>query len=168
MQSRSYWDGADIVKIHFNNKPVYQCCLKLKCTWWRHQMIMFSALLALCAGNSPVTGKFPSQRPTTGSFDVFFDLRLNKRLSKLSRRRWFESPSRSLWCHCNDLGVIPSRYTAAMPVCQDPSIRDTYTFVCEWFNENEYGRALRQKKITRKDKGIICLYWWTFQERLKQ
>ena len=42
----------------------------------------FSALLAFCAGNSPVTGEFPTQRPVTRSFDVFFDLRLNKRLSK--------------------------------------------------------------------------------------
>ena len=37
-------------------------------------------LLAICAGNSPVTGEFPAQRPLTRSFDVFFDLRLNKRL----------------------------------------------------------------------------------------
>ena len=47
--------------------------------WWRHQMETFSALLALCAGNSPVTGEFPSQRPVTRRFDVFFHLRLNKR-----------------------------------------------------------------------------------------
>ena len=52
--------------------------------WWRHQMETFSALLAICAGNSPVTGEFPSQRPVTRSFDVFFDLSLNKRLSKQS------------------------------------------------------------------------------------
>ena len=45
-------------------------------------METFSALLALCAGNSPVTGEFPTQRPVTRSFDVFYDLRLNKRLSK--------------------------------------------------------------------------------------
>ena len=35
-------------------------------------METFSALLALCAGNSPVTGEFPSQRPVTRSFDIFF------------------------------------------------------------------------------------------------
>ena len=59
----------------------------------------FSALLALCAGNSPVTNEFPSQRPVTQSFDVFFDLRLNKQQSWC----WlFETPSRSLWCHHND------------------------------------------------------------------
>ena len=49
---------------------------------WRHQMETFSVLLTLCAGNSPVTGEFPAQRPMKRSFDVFFDLRLNKRLSK--------------------------------------------------------------------------------------
>ena len=63
--------------------------------------MMFSASLVLCAGNSPVTSEFPSQRPMTWSFLVFFYLRLNKRLSKQSRRRWFEKPSRSLWRHCN-------------------------------------------------------------------
>ena len=63
----------------------------------------FSASLALCAGNSPVTGEFPSQRPVTWSFDVFFDLCLNKRLSKHSRRQWIKTPSCSLWRHSNVL-----------------------------------------------------------------
>ena len=44
--------------------------------WWRHQMETFSALLAICAGNSPVPGEFLAQRPVTRSFDVFFDLRV--------------------------------------------------------------------------------------------
>ena len=48
------------------------------------QMERFSALLALFAGNSPVTGEFPAQWPVTRNFYVFFDLRLNKRLSKQS------------------------------------------------------------------------------------
>ena len=52
-------------------------------SWWRHQIEAFSALLALCAGQSPVIGKFPLQRPVTRRFDVFFDLRLNKRLCSL-------------------------------------------------------------------------------------
>ena len=67
----------------------------------RHQMEAFSALLALCAGNSQVTGDFPSQGPVTRSFDVFFDLYLNKRLSKQSICWWFETPSCSLWRHCS-------------------------------------------------------------------
>ena len=64
-------------------------------------METFSALLTLCAGNSPVNGELPSQRPVTRSFDVFFDLGLNKRLSEQSRRWLFEAPSCSLWRHCN-------------------------------------------------------------------
>ena len=68
-------------------------------------METFSALLAIFAGNSPVTGEFPSQRPVTQSFDVFFRLRLNKRLRKQSWGRWFERPSRSLWRHCNGVAL---------------------------------------------------------------
>ena len=88
-------------------------------TWWRHQVRTFSALLALCAGNSPVTDQFPAQKasgltvnsphkgPVTRSFDGFFDLSLNKRLSKQSWDWWFETPSCPLWRHCNDLRVDP-------------------------------------------------------------
>ena len=57
-------------------------------------------------GDSPVTGEFPSQRPTTRNFDVFFDLCLNKRLNKQSLGWWFETLSRSLWRHFNVFGVI--------------------------------------------------------------
>ena len=60
-------------------------------SWWRHQMEAFSALLAICAGNSPVPGEFPTQRPVTRSFDVFFDLRLNKPLSKQWWGWWFKT-----------------------------------------------------------------------------
>ena len=74
-------------------------CLAPSC--WRHQMEIFSALLAICAENSPVPGKFP----VTRSFDVFFDLRLNKRFSKQSWGWWFETPSRPLWRHRN---VVPT------------------------------------------------------------
>ena len=46
-------------------------------------------------------GEFPSQRPVTRSFDVFFDQRMYKSLSKQPWGRWFETPSWSLWRHCN-------------------------------------------------------------------
>ena len=46
-------------------------------------------------------GEFPAQRSVTRSFDVFFDLSLNKRLSKQSRGWWFETQSHPLWRHCN-------------------------------------------------------------------
>ena len=54
---------------------------------WRYQMETFSTLLALCAGNLPVTGEFPAQRPVTRSFDIFYDLRVNRRAGDLRRLR---------------------------------------------------------------------------------
>ena len=53
-----------------------------------------------------MTGEFPSQRPVTRSFDAFFDLRVNKRLSKQWRRRRFEAPSRSLWRQCRTISNL--------------------------------------------------------------
>ena len=72
----SYHLSSGHLRSCHSNKSIYK-------SWWRHQMETFSALLVLCAGNSLVTGEFPSQRPR--SFDVFFHLCLNKRLSKQSR-----------------------------------------------------------------------------------
>ena len=77
-------------------------------TWWRHQMETFSALLALCTGNSPVTGKFPSQRPMTRNFVVYFDLRLNKRLSK-----WWGWDLRRHRAH-HDVTVIKDQYVTGV------------------------------------------------------
>ena len=74
----------------------------------RHQMEISSALLALCAGNSRVTGEFPSHRTVMRSLGVFFDLLLNNPLSKQSWGWWFEMPSRSLWRHGNTPIVLPS------------------------------------------------------------
>ena len=96
--------SAHVVEI-VSNKRLYQHLVSNTSAlhaWWRHQMETFSALLASCAGNSPVTGEFPAQRPVTRSCDVFFDLRLNKRLSKQSWGWWFDTPSHPLWRHCNE------------------------------------------------------------------
>ena len=78
-------------------------------------METFSVLLAPCAGNSPAPGEFPAQRPVTRSFDVFFDLRLNKRLSKQPWGWRFETPLCSLWRQCND--APPSHLNQA---CSQP------------------------------------------------
>ena len=69
-------------------------------------METFYGLKALYAGKSPVADDFPSQRPVTRSFDAFFDLRLNKRLSKQSWGWCLETPSHSLWRHCNVFPVV--------------------------------------------------------------
>ena len=107
-------------------------------SWWRHQMETFSALLALCEENPSVTGEFPAQRPVTQNFDVFFDLRLKKRLSKQSRRRWLETPPCSLWRHCN---------LVIMQLWYGPRIRPINVAICyfipQWHDE-----------ITREISGI--------------
>ena len=62
----------------------------------------------LCEGNSPVPGEFPTQRPVTRSFDVFFELRLNEWLSKQSWGWWLETLLFPLWRHCNDKQNVAS------------------------------------------------------------
>ena len=84
-----------------------RCYIASKYSWLGHQMETFSALQAICAWTSPVPGEFPAQRPVTRSFDVFFDLRLNKRLSKQSWGWWFETLSCPLWRHCNVVNYTP-------------------------------------------------------------
>ena len=87
----------------FCSSARYKASVKfdMRTSWWRHQMETFSALLAICAGNSPVSGEFPAQRPVKRSFDVFLDLRLNERLSKHSWGWWLETPWCPLWRHSN-------------------------------------------------------------------
>ena len=76
-----YWHNNKLIwhwpNIMNKNNKIRHMQYQTMSTWWRHQMETFSALLALCAGNSPATGEFPPQRPVTRSFDVFLDLRLN-------------------------------------------------------------------------------------------
>ena len=60
---------------------------------WKH---VFHVAGHLCGEFTP-----PAQRPVTRSCDVFFNLHLNKRLSKQSWGLWFETPSSSLWRHSN-------------------------------------------------------------------
>ena len=82
-------------------------------------MEIFSALLAIYAGNSPAIGEFPAQRPVTRNIDVFFDLCLNKRLSKRWWGWWFEKPLRPLWRRCNEIsisiGFIATSYNKRTP-----------------------------------------------------
>ena len=68
-------------------------------SWSRHQMETLSTLLAFVSGNHRSPGKSPRTKASDAELWFFIDLRLNKRLSKQSRHRWFETPSRSLWRH---------------------------------------------------------------------
>ena len=99
--------------------PLLDWCLD---AWWCHQMETFSVLLALCVGNSPGTGEFPSQRPVTWSFEVFFGLRLNEWLSKQSWGWWFEMPLHSLWCHCNESNCCFHFYLLSLSLLSLPDL----------------------------------------------
>ena len=80
------------------------------------------ALLAIRAGNSPVTGEFPAQKPVTRCFDIFFDLHMNKRLSNRSWGWWFETLSHQFWRPCNVLALcagnspVTGQFPVQMPV----------------------------------------------------
>ena len=88
-------------------KCVKDFCYNRFClSWWRHEMETYSVLLVICAGNSPVPGEYPTQMPVTRSLDVFFDLRLNKRLGKQWWGWWFETLSHQLWRHRNVIRCI--------------------------------------------------------------
>ena len=63
-------------------------------------------------------GEFPTQRTGTRSFDVFFHLRLNKRLSKQPRGWWFETPPWALWRQCNGQDNLASQYDNPPPPAQ--------------------------------------------------
>ena len=84
-----------------NSEHVFSCYL-----WFmvRYLNIAASSNGSIFRVTGPSWGEFPSQRPVTQGFDVLFDLRLDKQLSKQSRHRWFETLSRSYWRHCNGDG----------------------------------------------------------------
>ena len=103
------------------NKRTQRLLIRPFSTWWRHQMETLSALLALCA--------FSGHRwiPLTKASDAelwffFFDLRLNKRLGKKSKRCWVETPRRSLWRHCNDINECPVAFKMFLTILNTTGI----------------------------------------------
>ena len=141
-------------------------------TWRRHQMETFSALLAICAGNSPVLGEFPAQRPTTRSFDVLFDLRLNKRLSKQSWGWWFETLLRSLWRHRNDsmcLWLHQGLLLSSNQLCpSDKVFQDDFVWIKSCLSHfilklcaNVFGEGIYSVECCIKDSPkMLSRFWW--------
>ena len=104
-------------------------------------------------------GEFPTQRPVTRSFDVYFDLRLNKRLSKQSWGWWFETLSPSLWRHRNGLtihyhAIYYWNKSLGLRMCVYGALILKLTY---------HGYAMRKnlplwiKTVTCKSKGSLCL-----------
>ena len=136
---------------------------------WRHQIETFSALLALCAGNSPVTGEFPLQRPVTRSFGVFFDLRLNERLSKQSWGWWFETHSRPIWHHSNDIVIVSDSHHKEQ-VLQEPFPCHDAIIWCALAPNLHHAQTVKtnhyyyQKDIIFRDLTIDGLKHWIQKE----
>ena len=102
----------------------------------RHHMMtssnrnIFRVTGPLC-GEFTGPGEFPAQRPVTRNFDVFFDLRLNKRLSKQPRGWWFDALSWSLWRHRNDSNLrVHSNLNDTTQFCSNLS---DWTVTRHWF-----------------------------------
>ena len=94
-------------------------------------------------------GEFPAQRPVTRSFDVFFDLRLNKRLSKQPWGWWFETPAWSLWRHRN---AITRR-----DINSFIKVLELWNYHClpRWVRLYYVIRSLVYIKVIRQSKHII-------------
>ena len=122
-------------------------------------METFSALLAICAGNSPVPGEFPTQRPVTRSFDVYFDLCPNKWMSKQSWGWWFETLSCSLWRHRNGtLTQVFSNYWTG-------TVAITWLSQYQWSNHAKYVlmnyvKQLKAMKTTQTKQSTkkLCIF----------
>ena len=115
----SWWMVTVTVCINSGKRPAgcpdcaSSSILDIHYPWWHHQMETFSALLAIGVGNSPVIGEFPTQRPVTQCFDVFFDLCLNK--------GWVNNRGAGdLRCHCAhyDVNVMPACYSQRLGFLQ--------------------------------------------------
>ena len=119
-------------------------------------METFSALLALCVGNSPVTGEFPTQRPVTRSFDVIFDLRLNKLLSKQSRSWWFDTPSHLLWLsHYWNIDMDEKLHSIVSCTCDYMSEIQ----FCQWWTLGTSGRFYSRKFYVLRESAnsvVLC------------
>ena len=135
------------------------CCYLYQSSWRRHQMETFSAVLALCAGNSPVTDAFPSQRPVTRSIDAFFYLCPNKRLSAQSLygdlrrhrthydvrvmifRKWATQPEASIMLIIILIYDSDSKlvwFLALYITHPFPNLKDATVEVWEWQNKRNY------------------------------
>ena len=102
-------------------------------------------------------GEFPTQRPVTQSFDVFFDLRLNKRLSKQPWGWWFETLSWSLWRHCN---VVNQLHMDSLQIWFNLNIYFGYQFVeAKWHIYVSVNVAITASDIGLSPVRCQALMW---------
>ena len=101
---------------HYNGTALYIATPRwssLIVSYFTYCIILMNIDIIAFLSYQHCTGQFPTQRPMTQNFDVFFDMRLNKRWSKQSWGRWFDTPSRPLWRHCNGFKSLWWRHMSA-------------------------------------------------------
>ena len=110
-------------------------------------------------------GEFPAQRPVTRSFDIFFDLRLNKRMSKQSWGWWFETLSCPLWRHCNDIHAHIENHQIGTHIHEyriGTHTSSTHTHVRHWYIQTHTRLILPQTPVTDNNRREISFYWKNF------
>ena len=125
---------------------------------------IFGVTGPLC-GEFTGSGEFPTQSPVTRSFDVFFDLRLNKRLSKQPWGWWFETPSWSLWRHCDETPFLTCHIVITR--CQKINTHAYHLLVSSWWLFWA-GFCFQSMKSHIRNKIMYGLawitnfgYWWS-------
>ena len=122
---------------------------------WRH----FPRYWPFFAANSPVPGEFPTQRPLTKSFDVFFDLRLNKRLCKQSWGWWLETPLRPLWRLRNNSLTFISYHIPGVATIFAEACNITHS-IRETFRCQRWGILILEPRVPREGHSTdICTGW---------
>ena len=102
-----------------------------------------------------VTGHL-TQRPVTRSFDVIYDLRLNKRSSKQSWGGWFETLSRPLWRHRNVVQVDFTLVQAPVPLTLFRSnLKFDHNLEC---CSSRRAQLITTKFCTRHDSVTVVTY----------
>ena len=166
----------------------YQFILIIRChVWipyvehrfkWQTYYLQIGCVVGDQENNGFIHGEFPSQRPMTRGFDVFFNLRLNKRLSKQSWGWWFEMSSPSLWRHCNAIDIllilqehfssfliVPCRYSP------DFFYHNTFTYTTPWWDGYKFQVInckivkLQPKPLKVERKLIVCSATSLIRER---
>ena len=100
IHTAAFWHAILTYVNKYAHDVVVLCVAKVVSMMTSSNGNIFRVTGPLC-GEFTGPGEFPAQSPVTRIFDVFFDLRLNKRLSKQPWGWWFETPSWSLWRQCN-------------------------------------------------------------------
>ena len=122
--------------------------------WSRHHDDVINGNIFHVTGLLWLAGEFPSQRPVTPNSDVFFDLHLNKRLCKQTKRRWFGVPCRSLWRHSND-----GRKKLSSRVSLNDELWCSLYFLPKQSNEQTIWLPLSDSSLRSRDTAVIFCPW---------